>query len=220
MKKQLYELVDQLKFLEDSEPIDADNEKIIQEAIVMTNLAIETKVDGVAKYVLSLKADIEAYKSEETRLHSRKQAMQNRVEWLKNYLLTEMKSAGIDKVKGEVCTISIQRSPISIEITNLDAVPKEFKKVIIEGRDVFDGSRVERSLVHRAVGFEYEEVTRSIDPDSDEFLDILPKGEYKFKDNNDYICARVDKHFNIHYLVEDFKGFIQYRTVNLKSILL
>ena len=35
----------------------------------------------------------------------------------------------------------------------------EFKKVIIEGRDVFDGSRVERSLVHRAVGFEYEEVT-------------------------------------------------------------
>ena len=69
-------------------------------------------------------------------------------------------------------------------------------------------------------GWEWEDETRSIDPDSDEFLDILPKGEYKFKDDNGYICARVDKFFNIHYLVEDFKGFVQYRTVNLKKILL
>lgn len=68
-------------------------------------------------------------------------------------------------------------------------------------------------------GFEWEDESHSIDSDSDEFLDILPKGEYKFKDGNGYICARVDRHLNIHFLVEDFKGFIQYRTVNLKTIL-
>lgn len=35
----------------------------------------------------------------------------------------------------------------------------EFKKAILEGREIFDTAKVERALVQRAVGFEYDEVT-------------------------------------------------------------
>ena len=46
--------------------------------------------------------------------------------------IPNMKAAGIDKVENGVHKIRIQKSPLSITVTDTDAVPVEFKTEVIE----------------------------------------------------------------------------------------
>jgi len=52
----------------------------------------------------------------------------------------------------------------------------------------------------------------------DYFLDIIPKGDYSYKEDG-YFYARLDDHFNLCWLVKDDKGLIHYKVIYLKPIL-
>lgn len=62
-------------------------------------------------------------------------------------------------------------------------------------------------------------VDYTIEYDSELFDRLLPDGEYRLLDEDGNIFARLDKFNNLHFLVEDFKGHVLYRTVYLKPIL-
>lgn len=134
MAKTLHKLTDDYKVLEnmlDREEYDFDQEGIKQ-SLNSLKVDIEDKVENVAKFVLSLQAQAEMIKTEEARLRARRNALENRAEWLKSYLLNEMSIVMIDKVKREVITVSIQKSPPSVEILNLQALPEQYTKTTIE----------------------------------------------------------------------------------------
>jgi len=130
--KKLYELVNDLHFLEDIEPESEEQETRLREMTKTVNLDIEVKALSIAQYVISLKAEASAVKQEEDRLHTRRQAIVNRIEWLKGHLFDEMRAAMIGKVKNEVCTVSIQQSPISIEVVDVHALSEEYQRIIVE----------------------------------------------------------------------------------------
>lgn len=132
MKQPLYKLTDQYKSIEGM----VENEFLTREELDQTLASIkdqiEDKVENIAKIVLDAKSSIEVIKLEEKRLYDRRKAIINTVEWLKNYLLTEMVSANIYKIKKEVITISVQNNPPSVEVIEPEAIPKEYRVIIPE----------------------------------------------------------------------------------------
>jgi len=104
----------------------------LQSALAEVKEKIDDKVENIGKFVLSLSADTDAIKVEEERLASRRKAIDNRISWLKNYLLQEMTVANVDKVKRDVLTVSIRVNPPSVNVITLDDIPTQYRRIIPE----------------------------------------------------------------------------------------
>lgn len=127
MSKQLYKLTDDYKTLEgmlDKEDYDPND---IQNMLDNVKEEIGSKVENIAKLVLSLEGDSEVIKAEEERLKSRREALSHHIDWLRNYILTEMLNVGLDKVKREVLTVSVRLNPPSVEVIDFDSIPEVFR---------------------------------------------------------------------------------------------
>jgi len=141
MTRTLYQLTEAYKTIEtmlDSEELSSLGD--IQGTLDNIKEEIGDKVENITKLVLSLQADAKVIKEEEDRLQARRGAMSNRVAWLKEYMLTEMNTVGIDKIKRELFTVSVQASPPSVEITDLDQLPKQYLRIFVEPKkkDIID----------------------------------------------------------------------------------
>jgi RNA recognition motif-containing protein len=134
MNKPLYDLVNQLTFLNSIDPEDEEQEKRIDETLATLQINIEEKAIGIAKYVINIKGYMEMLKAEEERLHKKRKAAENRMEHLKNYLFKEMRAAAIMQIKGDVCTISIKQNPPSVEVVDVNLLPEEYKKITVEAK--------------------------------------------------------------------------------------
>lgn len=128
--KTLYELTNDYKFLEETIDPEADNE--LYHTLESLSVAIDEKVENIGKFVLSLKGDISAIKTEEERLYARRRTIENRIEWLKIYLLEEMTKVWKHQVKTEVVTVSVKVNPPSVNVIDEDAIPPDFRRIIPE----------------------------------------------------------------------------------------
>lgn len=128
--KKLYELTNDYQFLEQTIDPEADEE--LRYTLNSLSVAIDEKVENIAKFVLSLKGDITAIKAEEERLNSRRKTIENRIEWLKVYLLQEMTKVWKQQVKTEVVTVTVKINPPSVQIIDEDAIPPDFRRIIPE----------------------------------------------------------------------------------------
>ncbi len=133
----LYKLAERYNVIEGM--LDSDIEGITKEEIHQTLANIkdefEEKVFNIGKLVLELKSDAESIKVEEERLARRRLGATSKMEWLKNYLLTEMTSSNILKVKRDVVTVSVRNNPPSVEVESLDLLPVEYIRIIPEIRE-------------------------------------------------------------------------------------
>ena len=66
----------------------------------------------------------------------------------------------------------------------------------------------------------YEIKDYYIDHYDSEFEQLLPEGEFTYKDaDTGIIYARLDDYHNLHWLIRDFKGFVHHKVVYLQPIL-
>ena len=105
--------------------MDLDPE-VMQDTLDSIEDAIENKAENIAKLVRNLESDVAAYKEEEERLKTKRQATENKVKWLKTYLEDNMKLTGKTKFKSGMFNFSIQKNPASVNITDEKAIPEEF----------------------------------------------------------------------------------------------
>lgn len=140
MSKQLYKLTDEFRTFEsllnriDSGEQPYIRKEDVEECLANVKIQIEDKVENIGKVFLSNKADISSLDNEIKRLQDRKQALVNTNDWLRNYLLTEMLSSSITRVKRDILTVYISKSQPSIEIEDLELIPDEFKKITVEAK--------------------------------------------------------------------------------------
>lgn len=99
---------------------------VIRDTLESIEGLITDKAESIAKLIKSIDADIEAIQAEEKRLYDRRKALENRRNSIKEYLETQLISAGIDKVKGTLFTISIQNNPPSVNIQDDAIVPEKY----------------------------------------------------------------------------------------------
>ena len=118
----LYEL--SLAF-QDVQNMDLDPE-VMKDTLDSIEDAIENKAENIAKLIRNLESDVSAYKEEEDRLKTKRQATENKVKWLKTYLEDNMKLTGKTKFKSGRINFSIQKNPVSVNITDEKIIPEEF----------------------------------------------------------------------------------------------
>ena len=87
---------------------------------------LETKLENIAKVRATLIAEAEAYKVEADRLTARRKTRENAADRLKAYAESGMREAGLKKVCGQVFTLSIQKNPPSVFITDEKAIPSGY----------------------------------------------------------------------------------------------
>jgi predicted nuclease with TOPRIM domain len=124
----LYELANAYGKLQDKlELAETDKQTVIDELEKIEGEFIY-KVEQVAKMVITLESNVSACEDEVNRLNAKKKTFDNKIEWIKTYLLQSLKDAQIDKVKGQMVNISIRENPKSVRILSVDEIPTEFKE--------------------------------------------------------------------------------------------
>ena len=87
---------------------------------------IEQKAGGIAKMIISLQKTAEAFGGEASRLADKKRALENKVKWLKDYMMQAMEAISKDKIKTDVGTVYRQKSPAGVSVVDAKAIPDEF----------------------------------------------------------------------------------------------
>lgn len=120
----LYELTD--NYMQLVEMADQLDEETFRNTLESIQDSIEDKVENTAKVIKSIEADVQAIKEEEKRLKERRQALETKIDNIKDYLKEQLEKAGIDKVKRATFTVSIQNNPPKAEIVDEKSLPLEF----------------------------------------------------------------------------------------------
>ena len=126
----LYELTDQFKQAEYCFN-NAETEDEMLEAeryLIEAEVDLTEKAENIAKWIKNLEAGRDVFKQEAVRLSEKSRTLDNKASRLKRYLQDNLEVAGIDKVKGELFTVSLQNNPVSLDISSIEHIPMEFKR--------------------------------------------------------------------------------------------
>ena len=127
----LYELTDQFKQAEYYFN-NAESEEELLEAeryLIDAEIELTEKVENIAKFIKNLEAERESFKKESDRLAAKAKSLDKKVNSLKRYLENTLEVSGIDKVKGQLFTVSLQNNPISLDLSSTEHIPMEFKRI-------------------------------------------------------------------------------------------
>lgn len=123
----LYDITNAFPLILENDEISEENKKQIEEEL---KLLLQQKSQNVIGYVRNIELTIDAIKNEEKRLSDDRKALENTLTRFKQYVKECMESLGITKIETGLGNLSIAKSPISIEVTNEDEIPAEFKQEV------------------------------------------------------------------------------------------
>ena len=124
----LYEITNAFPALMESEEITEEDKNKIEAELTML---LQQKSQNIIGYTKNIELTIEAMKEEEDRISSNRKALENKLTRFKQYVKECMENNGITKIETGLGTLSIAKSPVSVEIINEDAIPSEFKQEIV-----------------------------------------------------------------------------------------
>lgn len=156
----LYNLTDQFKQAEYYFN-NAESEEEMLEAeqyLIEAEVDLSEKAENIARLIKNFEAEQEAFKKESNRLAAKAKSFENKVANLKRYLKDNLEVAGVDKVKGNLFTVSLRNNPISLDLSSEQHIPMEFKrtpepevnkrellKYIKETGETFEGVELKRT---------------------------------------------------------------------------
>ena len=94
-------------------------------------IQLQQKSSNIIGYTKNIESLINAMKEEEKRISDNRKALENKLDKFKQYVKDNMERLNITKIETELGTLSIANNPISVEITNEDEIPNEFKQEIV-----------------------------------------------------------------------------------------
>ena len=105
--------------------VDIDTGEVIEkEQLEALQIERSAKVEGVACWIKNLEADAEAIKAEEKSLKTRREAKENKVASLKEYLKYALDNTPFESAK---CKVSFRKST-QVNIIDASAIPAEYIK--------------------------------------------------------------------------------------------
>jgi hypothetical protein len=123
----LYTVADcYLADLEKLQDLDLDEQTIkdTMEGMIGT---VEVKATNVAAFVKNLDSLTDQIKQAEAAMATRRKAIENRADAVREYLLANMQRCGISKIESPYFKIAVCKNPVRVVIDDPDAVPVEFK---------------------------------------------------------------------------------------------
>lgn len=90
---------------------------------------IEDKGIAVASYIKNLDAERKAIEDAKKSMADREKSLERRVEWLTNYLQSNMERCGINEIKSPYFGIKLKKCPLSVDIQDENIIPNDYKKI-------------------------------------------------------------------------------------------
>lgn len=124
----LYEITSGFPALMENEEITEEDKKKLEEELT---LLLQKKSQNIIGYTKNIELTINAMKEEEKRISDNRKILENKIAKFKEYVKECMENNGFSKIETELGTLSIAKSPTSVEIVNEDEIPSEFKQEVI-----------------------------------------------------------------------------------------
>lgn len=124
----LYEITSGFPALMDNEEITEEEKKKIEDELIVL---LQQKSQNIIGYTKNIELTINAMKEEEKRIADNRKVLENKISKFKEYVKECMENNGFTKIETELGTLSIAKSPTSVEIVNEDEVPNEFKQEVV-----------------------------------------------------------------------------------------
>ena len=123
----LYELAEDYNMLlNEAESLPSDSGDVFNEALNAIQGEIEDKAEGICCVLSEMKHDASKFKAEETRLASRRKAIENNISRLKDYLRDNMVKAGFAKIEVGFYRVSVGKPSKRVEVTDESALPERY----------------------------------------------------------------------------------------------
>ena len=124
----LYEITSGFPALMENEEITEEDKKKIEDELITL---LQRKSQNIIGYTKNIELTINAMKEEEKRISDNRKVLENKISKFKEYVKECMENNGFTKIETELGTLSIAKSPTSVEIVNEDEVPNEFKQEVV-----------------------------------------------------------------------------------------
>ena len=124
----LYKITNAFPALMENEEITEEDKNKIKAELTML---LQQKSQNIIGYTKNIELTIEAMKEEEARMSNNRKVLENKLTRFKQYVKECMENNGITKIETGLGTLSIAKSPASVEIVNEEAIPSEFKQEIV-----------------------------------------------------------------------------------------
>lgn len=105
------------------------SEKEADEAYEKMGEMLRSKSTGIVAYARNVDAGVTAVDAEIKRLQQLKKGMEDRKEKYMQYVKGCMERLGLTKIETAIGTMAITKNPLSVEIEDIDRVPKEYRIV-------------------------------------------------------------------------------------------
>lgn len=98
------------------------------------NNLIQNKCIGISKYIKNLESEYKAVEEAAKQMKARLDALDNRIEGFKRYLLEGMEHCGISEIKCPQFVIKVKKNPLSVDVFNERLLPNRFIRKVEEIR--------------------------------------------------------------------------------------
>ncbi len=92
---------------------------------------LEQKALAIGAYIASLDLEADALKTMENRIQQRRKATERKVDWLTDYLHTNMEAAKLLDIKDNQIHLSIRKNPPKVIVTDEVAIPACYKAEVV-----------------------------------------------------------------------------------------
>ena len=123
----LYQITSAFPLLMSQEEMTEEDKVKVEEEL--TKL-LQEKSQNIIGYYRNNELTIEAMKAEEKRISEARKSLENRNENFKKYVKECMERAGFTKIETALGSLTIAKSPISVEISNEEDIPTEYKQEV------------------------------------------------------------------------------------------
>lgn len=127
--KSLYEIKDDhlslLELVDSMEDATPEEQEALQEGLRINEENFYSKSENYIKFIRSEEKDIEVIDAEIARLKKLKTSKQNKIDYLRGLLISAMNTFQKTKLAFATIKVSIRKSE-SVEIGNIDEIPKEY----------------------------------------------------------------------------------------------
>ena len=113
MALKLYEISENIQYIIDNEEI-SDEAK--RDSLELLGFDFEDKVEATALAVKNMEAESKAIAEEIKSLQQRKKSLDNKVDWIKHYILFHMEQTNTPKVITAKVAVSLRKNPDGLEV--------------------------------------------------------------------------------------------------------
>ena len=124
----LYDITNAFPAIMENEEMTEEDKKKVEEELT---LLLQQKSQNIIGYTKNIELTINAMKEEEERIATNRKILENKLSRFKDYVKECMENNGFTKIETGLGTLSIAKSPASVEIVNEDEIPSEFKQEIV-----------------------------------------------------------------------------------------